>query len=50
LHQCGTESHPHRQKIKDVVFPIEAINEAFGRVLKSNVEYRFVIDSASLVT
>jgi alcohol dehydrogenase (NADP+) len=30
------------------IIPIQQINEAFERVLKSNVKYRFVIDMASL--
>jgi uncharacterized zinc-type alcohol dehydrogenase-like protein len=28
--------------------PIQKVNEAFARVLKSDVRYRFVIDIASL--
>ena len=35
--------------VSDVeVIPIQKINEAFERVLKSDVKYRFVIDMASL--
>jgi uncharacterized zinc-type alcohol dehydrogenase-like protein len=35
--------------VSDVeVIPIQQINEAFERVLKSDVKYRFVIDMASL--
>ena len=30
------------------VIPIQQVNEAYDRVLKSNVKYRFVIDMASL--
>lgn len=30
------------------IIPIQQINEAYERVLKSDVKYRFVIDSASL--
>ena len=30
------------------VIPIEKINEAYARMLKSDVRYRFVIDIASL--
>jgi uncharacterized zinc-type alcohol dehydrogenase-like protein len=30
--------------------PVQRINEAFDRVVKSDVKYRFVIDMASLVT
>jgi uncharacterized zinc-type alcohol dehydrogenase-like protein len=30
------------------LIPIQKINEAYGRVLKSDVRYRFVIDVASL--
>jgi uncharacterized zinc-type alcohol dehydrogenase-like protein len=30
------------------VMPIQKINEAYERVLKSDVRYRFVIDMASL--
>jgi len=30
------------------VFPIQKINEAFDRLLKGDVEYRFVVDMASL--
>ena len=30
------------------VVPIQKVNEAYGRVLKSDVRYRFVIDMASL--
>jgi uncharacterized zinc-type alcohol dehydrogenase-like protein len=30
------------------MIPIQQINEAFERVLKSDVKYRFVIDMASL--
>ena len=30
------------------VIPIEKVNEAYERVLKSDVRYRFVIDMASL--
>ena len=30
------------------VIPIQKINEAFDRLLKSDVKYRFVIDMASL--
>jgi uncharacterized zinc-type alcohol dehydrogenase-like protein len=37
--------------VSDVeVIPIQKINEAYERVLKSDVHYRFVIDMASLVT
>jgi uncharacterized zinc-type alcohol dehydrogenase-like protein len=37
--------------VSDVeVIPIQQINEAFERVLKSDVKYRFVIDMASLKT
>ena len=35
--------------VSDVeVIPIQKINEAYERVLKSDVRYRFVIDLASL--
>jgi uncharacterized zinc-type alcohol dehydrogenase-like protein len=35
--------------VSDVeVIPIEKVNEAYERVLKSDVHYRFVIDMASL--
>jgi uncharacterized zinc-type alcohol dehydrogenase-like protein len=35
--------------VSDVeVIPIQKINEAYERVLKSDVHYRFVIDMASL--
>jgi uncharacterized zinc-type alcohol dehydrogenase-like protein len=30
------------------VIPIEQINEAYERMLKGDVKYRFVIDNASL--
>ena len=30
------------------VIPIQKINEAYERMLKGNVKYRFVIDMASL--
>jgi alcohol dehydrogenase (NADP+) len=30
------------------IIPIQQINEAYGRVLKGDVKYRFVIDMASL--
>jgi uncharacterized zinc-type alcohol dehydrogenase-like protein len=30
------------------VIPIQRVNEAYERVLKSDVRYRFVIDMASL--
>ena len=30
------------------VIPIEKVNEAYERILKSDVRYRFVIDMASL--
>ncbi|HTA86644.1 MAG TPA: NAD(P)-dependent alcohol dehydrogenase, partial [Silvibacterium sp.] len=30
------------------LIPIQKVNEAYERVLKSNVRYRFVIDMASL--
>ena len=30
------------------IIPIQHINEAYERVLKSDVKYRFVIDLASL--
>ena len=30
------------------VIPIQKVNEAYERVLKSDVRYRFVIDMASL--
>ncbi len=30
------------------IIPIQTINEAYERVLKSDVKYRFVIDLASL--
>jgi len=30
------------------VIPIQQVNEAYERVLKSDVRYRFVIDMASL--
>ena len=30
------------------VIPIQKINEAYDRLLKSDVKYRFVIDMASL--
>lgn len=32
----------------DVMFPIQKVNEAYERVLKSDVKYRFVIDMDSL--
>jgi len=32
------------------VIPIQKVNEAYERVLKSDVRYRFVIDMASLKT
>ena len=35
--------------VSDVeVIPIQQINEAYERMLKSDVKYRFVIDMASL--
>jgi uncharacterized zinc-type alcohol dehydrogenase-like protein len=35
--------------VSDVeVIPIQKVNEAYERVLKSDVHYRFVIDMASL--
>jgi uncharacterized zinc-type alcohol dehydrogenase-like protein len=35
--------------VSDVeVIPIQKINEAYGRILKNDVKYRFVIDIASL--
>jgi uncharacterized zinc-type alcohol dehydrogenase-like protein len=35
--------------VSDVeVIPIQKVNEAFERVLKADVKYRFVIDMASL--
>ena len=30
------------------MIPIQKINEAYGRLLKGDVKYRFVIDMASL--
>jgi uncharacterized zinc-type alcohol dehydrogenase-like protein len=30
------------------IIPIQKINEAWGRLLKQDVKYRFVIDMASL--
>jgi uncharacterized zinc-type alcohol dehydrogenase-like protein len=30
------------------MIPIQAINEAYERMLKSDVKYRFVIDATSL--
>jgi uncharacterized zinc-type alcohol dehydrogenase-like protein len=30
------------------IIPIQKINEAYGRLLKGDVKYRFVIDMASL--
>jgi uncharacterized zinc-type alcohol dehydrogenase-like protein len=30
------------------MIPIEKINEAYDRILKADVKYRFVIDMASL--
>ncbi len=30
------------------VFPIQSINEAYDRLVRSDVKYRFVIDMASL--
>jgi uncharacterized zinc-type alcohol dehydrogenase-like protein len=30
------------------IIPIQKINEAYGRLLKSDVKYRFSIDMASL--
>jgi uncharacterized zinc-type alcohol dehydrogenase-like protein len=39
----------HHRVTSDVeVIPIDKVNEAFERVLKSDVRYRFVIDMASL--
>jgi len=32
----------------DVVFPIQKVNEAYERLSKSDVKYRFSIDMASL--
>jgi uncharacterized zinc-type alcohol dehydrogenase-like protein len=32
------------------IVPIQKVNEAYERVLKSDVRYRFVIDMASLKT
>jgi uncharacterized zinc-type alcohol dehydrogenase-like protein len=41
---CGT----HNLACDIEVIPIQKVNEAYERVLKSDVRYRFVIDMASL--
>jgi uncharacterized zinc-type alcohol dehydrogenase-like protein len=38
----------HRIACDVEIIPIQKINEAYGRLLKSDVRYRFVIDMASL--
>jgi uncharacterized zinc-type alcohol dehydrogenase-like protein len=38
----------HRVASEVEVIPIQKINEAYERVLKSDVHYRFVIDMSSL--
>jgi uncharacterized zinc-type alcohol dehydrogenase-like protein len=44
LDYCGEQ-----RIVSDIeVIPMQEINEAFERVLKSDVKYRFVIDMASL--
>ena len=41
---CGKHNLP-----RDIeVIPIQKVNEAYDRVVKSDVRYRFVIDMASL--
>ena len=44
LNFCGT----HKIESDVEVIPIQQVNEAYERVLKSDVRYRFVIDMASL--
>ena len=41
---CGK----HKVACDIEVIPIQKVNEAYERVLKSDVRYRFVIDMASL--
>ena len=41
---CGK----HRVACEIEVIPIQKVNEAYERVLKSDVRYRFVIDMATL--
>ena len=41
---CGS----HNLACDIEVIPIQKVNEAYERVLKSDVRYRFVIDMASL--
>ena len=44
LDHCGTHGI-----VSDIeIIPIQKINEAYERVLKSDVRYRFVIDMATL--
>ena len=38
----------HRIASDVEVIPIQQINEAYARMLRSDVQYRFVIDMASL--
>ena len=46
--RCST-SAPQHDIVSDIeLIPIQKINEAYERMLKSDVKYRFVIDMASL--
>jgi len=44
----GKLSRSHKLTADVEVIPIQKINEAYERMLRSDVKYRFVIDMASL--
>ena len=48
---CHSDLHAVRNEWSSVmptVYPIQKVNEAYERLLKSDVKYRFSIDMASL--
>ncbi len=46
--RCSTSAAEHGIVADIEVIPIQKVNEAYERVIKSDVKYRFVIDMASL--
>ena len=48
LRRCSTICAKHGIASDVEVIPIQKINEAYERMLKNDVRYRFVIDLASL--
>ena len=46
--RCSTSAASTRSSSDIELIPIQKINEAYERMIKADVRYRFVIDNASL--